>query len=134
MTASRGAAAGERALPAADVPARLPERHRDGAAAHAADRGERARVGGRVDEHAVAGRAQQPQHEVQRVLGAGRDEHLVGRRVDAALAEAARDRGAQLGQPGGRVAVRGGVAGERAGGAGGRLAELRLGRGQRRDR
>ena len=96
VTASRGAAA---ASVCSHAPASQPagrERDRDGACAHAADRREAARVGRRVDEHAVARRAQQPQHEVQRVLGAGRDEHLVGRRVDAALAEAAGDRGAQL--------------------------------------
>jgi hypothetical protein len=106
VTASRGAAA-RASLPAAASQPACPSGDRDGARRARRDGRERARVGRRVDEHAVAGRAQQPQHEVQRVLGAGGDEHLVGRRVDAALAEAPRDRGAQLGQPGGGVAVRG---------------------------
>ena len=63
---------GDRLGPRLRVPAVGRERDGHGAQPRAPQRGERARVGGRVDEHAVGGRREQREHEVQAVLRARR--------------------------------------------------------------
>ena len=90
VTASGGAAGGERRLPRVDVPAGRRQRDGERACARGADRRQRARIGGRVDQHAVARAGEQREQQVQRVLGAGGDQHLVGARVQAARGQARR--------------------------------------------
>ena len=75
VSASRGAAALSGRGPRVGVPARRAQRDRAPVApARAAERRQRARVGGRVDEHALARARRAATGRVQRVLRARRDE------------------------------------------------------------
>ena len=73
------------------------DRHRHGAGER--ERLQRRQVGRLLDEHAVAGLQQHGGGERERLLGAARDEHVVGLGRQAARGQPRGDRGAQLGSP-----------------------------------
>ena len=111
------------------VPARVVEAQpvRDDPGPAGGERGQRVRVGGRLHQRRAAGRQDQPDHQVQRVLGAVGDHDLFGAGGQAPGGVERGDRLAQLADAGRVVAGAAEVAGQVLGGVAGGVHQLRRG-------